>query len=383
MDYTVDNGTANQRGDFSLGRGTLVFNANETIKTFPVLINDDGYAEATETVTLLLQNPVNAALGTRNTATLQIRDNNPETLSNPIDNARPFVGQHYHDFLDRQSDQPGEDFWTNQIASCGTNAACLDAKRVNVSASFFQSIEFQQTGYFVVRAQKAGFGNTKGNPRYVVFLREQRQVGLGVIVGQGNWQQTLDTNKQNYLLDFVTRPAFVAQFPLGSTAAAYVDKLFQNTGATPATAERDAAIAAYGTGDTAGRAAGLKSVLDSGSAFNKLYNDAYVLMQYFGYLRRNPDDAPDNNFNGYDFWLAKMNSFTQPGEDARNDQVATSRVQRAEMVKAFIVSGEYRQRFFGSATGNQLAPPDGGQLSHLRNFADAVLRYVIFGSASV
>ena len=129
--------------------------------------------------------------------------------------------------------------------------------------------------------------------------------------------------------------------------------LFANAGATPTQSERDAAIAAYGSGDTAGRAAALKSVVESGSVFNAHYNPAFVLMQYYGYLRRNPDDAPDNNFSGYDFWLAKMNSFTLPGEDARNESVALARVRRAEMVKAFIESVEYRQRFFGAQGGNQ------------------------------
>jgi hypothetical protein len=57
-------------------------------------------------------------------------------------------------------------------------------------------------------------------------------------------------------------------------------------------------------------------------------------MQYFGYMRRNPFDAPEPglNFDGHDFWLTKLNSFG-------GDFVA------AEMVKAFITSGEYRQRF--------------------------------------
>ena len=41
------------------------------------------------------------------------------------------------------------------------------------------------------------------------------------------------------------------------------------------------------------------------------------------------------------------------GEDVRNESVALGRVKRAEMVKAFLVSGEYRQRFAGSPTGNQ------------------------------
>jgi hypothetical protein len=62
-------------------------------------------------------------------------------------------------------------------------------------------------------------------------------------------------------------------------------------------------------------------------------------MQYFGYLRRNPNDPQDTDHTGYDFWLTKLNNFTQPGDDA------LVRVQKADMVKAFIVSGEYRGRF--------------------------------------
>jgi len=55
-------------------------------------------------------------------------------------------------------------------------------------------------------------------------------------------------------------------------------------------------------------------------------------MQYFGYLRRNPNDLPDNNFNGYDFWVNKLIQFN-------NDFL------QAEMVKAFLTSLEYRKRF--------------------------------------
>jgi len=175
-------------------------------------------------------------------------------------------------------------------------------------------------------------------------------------VGQPGSEQQLETNKQKYLADFVSRPEFVIQFPQNEAAALYVDGLFQNAGATPTNAERNAAISSYGSGDTAGRAAALRSVSESRTVFNRLYNDAFVLMQYYGYLRRNPDDVPDNNFSGYDFWLAKMNSFTLPGEDARSEAVALARVRRAEMVKAFIESGEYRQRFAGAPGGNQSGP---------------------------
>jgi len=68
-------------------------------------------------------------------------------------------------------------------------------------------------------------------------------------------------------------------------------------------------------------------------------------MQYFGYLRRNPDDSPNVDFSGYQFWLNKLNQFSLPGEDVRDERVALSRVTRADMVKSFLVSGEYRGRF--------------------------------------
>ena len=233
----------------------LVFAVGETDKTFQVLLNDDGYTEGLEVATLVLQHPNGGVLGLPATAGLEITDNSPETSRNPIDDSRNFVGQNYHDFLYRQADQTGEDFWTNAIESCGANAACRQGKRVDVSTAFFLSIEFKETGYFAIRAHKAAFGNAKTNPRYTVFLRDQRQINEGVVVLQGNWQQQLEVNKTNYLLDFVSRPDFVLQFPPGSAATAYVDMLFQNAGATPSASERNAAIAAYGAGDTAGRGA--------------------------------------------------------------------------------------------------------------------------------
>jgi hypothetical protein len=354
VDYTSVDGTAKQKGDYIFATGRLVFAAGETQKTFPVLINEDNYVEGPESATIILSNPSGGAtLGAPATATVEIADDTSEPSGNPIDDPRGFVCQQYHDFLNRQSDPSGEDFWTNQIASCGSNAACIDEKRTNVSAAFFLSIEFKNTGYLVIRTHKAAFGSDKSNPRYTVFLRDQREINEGVIIGQPGADAKLEQNTQNYFQEFVQRPEFVTRFPLGASAATYVDGLFANSGVTPTTAERNAAISAYGTGDTAGRAAALRSVADSNSVFQVQYNPAFVLMEYYGYLRRNPDDAPDNNFSGYDFWLNKLNQFSQPGEDVRNESVALGRVKRAEMVKAFLVSLEYRQRFAGSPTGNQ------------------------------
>ena len=359
VDVMSADGSAKQKGDYTFVIAHLVFAANETQKTFPVLISDDSYTEGVESATLSLQNPVNGTLGFPAAATLQIVDNSPETNSNPIDVSRVFVGQHYHDFLYRQSDLSGEDFWTNVIEQCGADTDCRRAKRVTVSGAFFLSIEFKQTGFEVIRAHKAGFGNAKGTPRYQVFLRDQREISNGVIVGQPNWQAQLAANTRAFLQDFVSRPEFTSQtsFAPGVAANTYVDALFANSSATPTSSERNAAISAYGSGDLAGRAAALESVIESGSVFNRLYNDSFVLMQYFGYLRRNADDSPDSNFSGYDFWLAKLNSVSAANEDMRDDTQAQHRAERAEMIRAFIESTEYRQRFGDSPTGNQFAPP--------------------------
>ena len=360
VDYATSDGTAHQRGDYTLGSGTVTFAAGDVNKTFTLLGTKDAYnTEGTETFNLTLVNPIGATVGLQGTTTVSITDDTTVPASpNPIDAAGTFVCQHYHDFLDRQSDASGQAFWTNEIAICGSNAACIDDRRNNVSAAFFISIEFQNTGYLVIRAHKAAFGSAKSTPRYNVFLRDQRAITDGVIIGQPGADTLLEQNKQKFFTAFVQRPEFVTPFPLGTAAATYVDTLFiTNSGVTPTTTERNAAISAYGTGDTAGRAAALRNVSESNSVFQKQYNPAFVLMQYYGYLRRNPDDAPDNNFSGYDFWLTKMNQFSLPGEDVRDANVALARVKRAEMVKAFIVSSEYRERFGGSPTGNQPGEP--------------------------
>ncbi len=346
VDYTTANVNASQRTDFTAAIGTLRFAATEASKSFDVLISEDIKLEGTETFTITLSNGTGQALlGSPSTATVVIADDPIETGPNPIDFNDIFVGQHYHDFLARQADAPGQLFWENQLSSCGSNTACLDDRRTNVSAAFFLSIEFQQTGYFVIRAHKGAFGSAKSIPRYLTFLPDQRRVGDGVIVGNLGWEALLAANRQAYLEEFVSRPEFVAAFPQGLAASTYVNTVFANEGVTPTTGERQAAINAYGTGNTLGRAAALKSVIESDSVFNTQYNPAFVLMQYFGYLRRDADDSPDNNFNGYDFWLAKMNQFSVPGENVRDDAVALNRVKRADMVKSFIVSGEYRGRF--------------------------------------
>jgi hypothetical protein len=353
VDYATTDGTGLQRADYTLAFGTVVFAAGETSKTFFVLGTKDSYnSEGMETVNLTLSNPTGASVGSQGTATMSIADDTTVPAnSQPIDDAGTFVCQHYHDFLNRQADANGQSFWTNEIASCVNDANCREEKRINVSAAFFLSVEFQNTGYFAFRFYRGSFPDSaqrpRGLPRYLEFLRDEQALQNLVVVGQTNWEAVLEQNKQGFALNWVDRADFIAEYPTTMVRDDYIDKLFLRSGATPTQAERNQAQFAYDSGGSVKekRAKGIRAVVDTGAVYNAEYNPAFVLMQYFGYLRRNPDSAPDNNFGGYDFWLNKMNQFSLAGEDVRDAQTALNRMKRAEMVKAFLVAGEYRGRF--------------------------------------
>ena len=277
-------------------------------------------------------------------------------IVNQIDAADFFVRQHYLDFLNRQPDPSGLAFWTNEITSCGTDLHCVEVKRSNVSTAYFLSIEFQQTGYLVERIYKAAYGDANGIStfggshtlpvpivRLNEFLPDTQAIGLGVVVGQPGWEQTLANNKAAFASALVQRSRFTSVYATSLTPAQFVDALFAHAGVTPSAAERNATIGEFGaaanTSDAAARGRALRRVAENSTLSVAEFNRAFVLMQYFGYLRRNPNDQQDTDYSGYDFWLTKLNNFTIPGEDP------FVRAQRADMVKAFITSGEYRHRF--------------------------------------
>jgi len=255
-------------------------------------------------------------------------------VTNPIDGSQFFARQNYLDFLGRQPDTSGLNFWTNNTGVCGFDQQCLAVKRTDTSAAFFLSIEFQQTGYLVFRFYKTAFGNLTGKPVPITlqsFTPDLQQLGQNVIVNQGNWQAQLETNKQVYTQQFVTRPEFVQKYPASLTPLEFVDALNTTAGSVLTQSERDAFVAAL-TAGTKNRGNVLREIAEGPAITAREFNSAFVLMQYFGYLRRNPDSAPDTNFDGYNFWLGKLNQFN-------------GNFRAAEMVKAFLVSTEYRQRF--------------------------------------
>jgi hypothetical protein len=347
---TATNGRASARCDYVTAIRRVTFAPGEASKAVSISIINDAYQEGSESFSVNLSNPAGATL-TQSTATVTIADNDSANGTNPLTQAAFFVRQQYLDFLNREPDMAGFNFWTNQITSCGSDVQCIEVRRIDVSASFFLSIEFQNNGYLVERFYKVAYGDANGNStfggahqlpvpvvRFNEFLQDAQRLGQGVIVLQPGWEQALENNKQAYALEFVQTSRFTGAFPTTLTPTEFVDKLNQNAGSVLSPGERTTAINLFGgaanTGNTTARAQAVRQVAEDTELYNAEYNRAFVLAQYYGYLRRNPNDAPEStlDYTGYDFWLTKLNQFN-------------GNYINAEMVKAFLSSIEYNQRF--------------------------------------
>jgi hypothetical protein len=335
----LNSGMASARCDFGLTLGTLTFAATETQKTFIIPITQDSFVEGPEVFTVNLSNltGTGAIFVTPSSATVTISDS-AGPAPNANDDTDAFVRQHYRDFLNREADAAGLAFWTGVINNCTPKPQCTDIARINTSGAFFLSIEFQSTGNLVRSFYVAALDRplTNNMPGFTEFQRDVQQMQRGLIVGSGNWQQVLNNNSDIFMRDFVSRAEFVGLYPTTDTPAQYVDKLFAHAGIIPTFSERNDALSEFGIAVTAAdpgaRGRALFHITQNGAFQNREINRSFVQMEYFGYLRRNPNDAPDGNFVGYNFWLAKLN--------AAGGNFVTS-----DMVKAFITSGEYRRRF--------------------------------------
>lgn len=349
----VNGGSGSSRCDYIATSGTLNFAANETSKNILIPIVDDKYSEGNETFTITLSaaGGSNVTIGSPATITLTIIDDETVNGVNPFNTSSFFVREHYIDFLNREPDASGLNFWINNINGCTPQPSCIEVQRINTSAAFFLSIEFQDTGYLVYRIYKAAYGDANGTStiggahtisvpviRLNEFLPDTQKIGQGVVVGQGNWEQQIDDNKTAFAEEFVQRSRFLTAYPLNLTPAQFVDNL-NSQAATPAVtgikplsqAERDQLVSDLTAGRKT-RAQVLRVVAENQTLANAEKNRAFVLMQFFGYLRRNPNDPQDTDYSGYEFWLGKLNQF---GGNFVN----------AEMVKSFILSSEYKQRF--------------------------------------
>jgi hypothetical protein len=303
----VITGVASSRCDYATSVGTLRFAAGETSKTISIPIVDDAYAEGNESFTITLSNATGASLGSPASATVTINDNETSNGANPIDQTPFFVRQHYVDFLGREPDPPGFAAWQDILNNCPPNDTTCD--RIHVSSAFFRSPEFQERGYFIYRFYPVAFGR---KPDYVEFIPDLAKVS-GFLT-----DSELEAAKLAFIAEFMSRQAFMTKYD-GLNNTQYVDTLLLTADVT--STKRDEWIAALGAG-TKTRAEVLREIAESTEVYNKYYNQAFVVMQYFGYLRRDPDAL-------YLDWIEVL--------DTTNNF--------RTMVNGFMNSPEYRFRF--------------------------------------
>jgi len=321
-------GNASSRCDYETTLGTLSFTAGETSKTISILLVDDSYAEGNESFFVTLSDPsVGVSLGSPARISVTITDNDSTNGPNPIDSPEFFVRQHYLDFLNREPDPKGFAFWTNEITSCGSNPQCNEVKRINVSAAFFLSIEFQESGNFIYRLYKASFGR---QPTHDEFVSDRALIPTS---------DGVSPNKTALVLDFISRPEFTNKYQ--GDGLPFIDLMLQTVkdhSGVDLFSIRMSLLAEWdncnGLAPPGGfcRARIVERIADQPAFRQAVFSESFVLMEYFGYLRRDPSDPPDTDRSGYNFWLNKLNQFN-------------GNFVNAEMVKAFLVSGEYRSRF--------------------------------------
>ena len=235
-----------QRSDYELAAGTLRFAPGETSKTFRILIVNDTFDENDETVDLYLSNPTGASLGlgSPNVSELTILDNDTgAATSNPIDDPTFFVRQHYLDFFNREPDSNAAALGA-QLTACGSDTACIQTRRREISTGFFGSNEYMGNGSLIARTHQAAFGpngaTASGPPNVVLY--GQFEIALqallqDVAIGPTGAAQ-LETNKQAFFNAFVLQPEFVARFASTLTPTQFVDQLLTNAGFTATPAER-------------------------------------------------------------------------------------------------------------------------------------------------
>jgi hypothetical protein len=226
-----------------------------------------------------------------------------------------FVQQQYIDFLGRFPDTTGFANWVATLQGCpdggfgeNLNPSC---DRVHVSAGFYLSLEFQGRGYWAYRWYDAALGR---RPLYTEFIPDMQKVGGALSPEQEA------AGKDQYMNDFVQRPEFKNLYDALNNSQ-FMDKLEQTAGIT---ISNKASLLAALNGGTQTRAQVVRNVIESQTVFDKFFNRGFVSMQYFGYLRRDPDPI------GFKNWVDTLNA------DPSNFR---------HMIFGFIFSTEYLNRF--------------------------------------
>ena len=153
-------------------------------------------------------------------------------------------------------------------------------------------------------------------PDYAEFVPDLARVSGFLDANQ------LEAAKVAFITDFMARPAFASVYNFPNTPTGnqqYVDALLSSAGVT--LSSRQSMIDGLNAG-TLTRAQVLRQIVESPEVATKYNHQAYAVMEYFGYLRRQPDAF-------YLDWIKVLDQSNDP----------------RGMVTGFVNSIEYRQRF--------------------------------------
>ncbi|MBD0372849.1 MAG: DUF4214 domain-containing protein [Pyrinomonadaceae bacterium] len=343
-------GFASQRCDYAAQAGTLRFAAGEGTKTIQIPIINDGYIEGSEVFTIRLQNPVGATLGANTQATIIIQDRGVASTpaSNPYLSNEFFVRMNYLDFLAREPDAGGWATWPPLLNGCGPEKGFLGAPyecdRAHVSHGFYASPEFTDTGFMIYRMYEVGMGRL---PRYAEFIPD-----MATLSGFGIPDSVKQQNLADYLQQFTAKQEFINRFSdalLTTQAATLILKLELASGLTlPATTStRAGQPTQYGRQELINlRASGtftvgqtLKAFVEQQPVYDKYFPRGAVTMEYFAYLKRDPD-LNDPNLSGWNEWVYV---FINGGATRGRPDIPPRDIHH--LIFGFIYSEEYRRRF--------------------------------------
>jgi hypothetical protein len=205
-------------------------------------------------------------------------------------------------------DAGGFQNWHDTLAPCPNGGfgepQTSNCDRLHVAGGFFQSDEFLNRGYWAFRLYMVSYNQ---RPTYAQFIPDMAQVG-----GQKSPAEE-DAAKAAFANAFVLQSSFTTKYP-GLSGQALANALLQTSG-LPA--------GSYNAGaQTNGQI--LRGIAETSAAFNKFLTEGTVSIQYFAFLRRDPDTVGYNN---------NVNTLNANPSNLRH------------MIFIFIYSNEYRGRF--------------------------------------
>lgn len=178
----------------------------------------------------------------------------------------------------------------------------LSMKEINEGLSDLP-LQFQETGFFIYRLFKASY---RRMPKYAEFMPDAQGIREGIKQDATGGAEQLESKEREYAENWTNRAEFKKVFD-GRTNEEYVSMLFNNMGVTPDAAEREKLVRALNAGLET-RSFVLSQAVQNEAFILREFNSAFVLMHYFAYLKRDPEE------DGHKFWLSIINSGVEPGD---------------------------------------------------------------------